>query len=331
MSQVETKIQQLAQTVLKAESLILGTHRMSDGDGLGSLLAMYHSLKKINKPVLAYITDTISDKYDFLSTKKYIKKYDDKKNTLEPTELALIFDTNDYRLLEPLYAELEKKCEKIIYIDHHPILKEGPKISSSSIIDHTAASAGEICYSLLKEMKIEMDTNIAQALYTSIVFDTQRFQFIKNSNKSYKICSKLYPYVEDNDQIYQQLFGVTSIEKIQLLADTIKNTEYFYQNKVAIINISKEELRERSLDIEDACDFLDISTGVSSTEICVLIILLSEGEYKLSFRSKKWDVSKLAQEYGGGGHKASSGATLINYKGNPKEAILQTIENLMKS
>jgi phosphoesterase RecJ-like protein len=179
-------------------------------------------------------------------------------------------------------------------------------------------------------MGISMDPFIATPLYVSIVFDTQRFQFIKNSEISHKICADLCQYITDNEKIYNQLFGMNSLAKMHLLSEIIKETEYFHQSKVAIIEITEEELRKKNLNIEDACDFLDMTLEVHSTQLSVLIINLSDNKYKLSFRSKKWNVLKLAELFNGGGHITSSGAILKNYKQNPKPEILKAINEFTK-
>ncbi len=326
-----TQIKKLAQKIMSAKNIVLTTHKMCDGDGLGSLLGFYHALRKIKKPVQALTVDGVARKYDFLSPEQYTKRFDRLKNTIEPAELTLVFDTNDYRRIQPLYDTLKRKCRKIIYIDHHPVLQQGPKPSAGSIVDTSAASTGEICYFLLKQMGIRMDSSIARALYVSIVFDTQRFHFIKNSEVSHKICAELCKYITDNESIYTQLFGVTSQQKMDLLSQIIRRTEHFYDNRVAVLQITRKELDKNKLDIEDACDFLDMTLEVRSTQLGVLIVHLSENKYKLSFRSKKWNVTKLAETFGGGGHKNSSGASLTNYTKNPKVEILKAVQPLTQA
>lgn len=325
MQKREHLLKNLADKIHRAESIILTTHKMSDGDGLGCILSLYHALKKIGKPVRAISVDKIPKKYHFLSTEKYIENFENLKNPIEPTELVLVCDTNDYRRLQPLYAELQQKCQEVIYIDHHPLLHTVPAPPKDSIIDISAASTGEICYFLLKKMNIEMDPDIATAIYTSIVFDTQRFQFTKNSATSHKICAELCSYIDNNERIYYELFGITSLEKMNLFSETIKQTEYFYEDKVAVMEISTEELNKHNLSIEDACDLVDMSLEVNTTQLSVLIVHLPDNKYKLSFRSKKWDVSKLAETFNGGGHKNASGAVLVDYQKKPKEEILTAV------
>ena len=325
MPDQNNSLNQLATTIQNSNNILLTTHRCCDGDGLGSLLGMYHGLKKINKTVRAMTVDAVSKKYKFLSPEKYTESFDHLKTPIESMDLALIFDTNDERLVQPLFKELQQKCKKIVFVDHHPLLKKGPQ-PITHLTNTNAASTGEITYSLLKQMNIPMDTHIATAIYTSILFDTQRFHFIKHSAISYQICAEIYPYVKDNQIIYSYLFDIYSKEKMTMLSKAINKIEYLYKDQVAVLEISHQEMSEQNLDMSDACDFIDIALGIVSIKLAVLIMCMPNNTYKLSFRSKNLDVSQLAEHFNGGGHKNSSGATLVNCTTNPKSDILNAIK-----
>ena len=316
---------QLANTIQNSHSILLTTHRAADGDGLGSLLGMYHGLKKINKTVRAVTVDKISKKYQFLSPELFTESFDNLKTPIAPTDLALIFDTNDERLVEPLFTELKQKCKKIVFVDHHPPLTRGPKPMEHSLMDTGAASTGELTYALLQQMNIPWDTPMATAIYMSILFDTQRFHFIKHSAISYQICAAMYPYIKDHIIIYSHLFDIRSKEKMTMLSKAIHKIEYLHKDQVAILELTHQEMAAHHLDMSDACDFIDIALGIVSIELAVLIMRMPNGNYKLSFRSKTLDVSLLAEHFKGGGHKNSSGATLTGCTKSPKEDILKAL------
>ena len=318
----------LAQTINQADSIILTTHKMCDGDGLGSMMSMFYALKKMKKKVRAISVDGIPDKYDFLSPQSFVKPFNELKTEIPACDLALLLDTNDSRLVEPLYSELKKKCKKLIFVDHHPLLELGPLPTNSSLVDDRAASTGELCYFLLKELKIKMTPKIATGIYVSILFDTQNFRFIKNSSVSYSICAKLFPFIKDNNSIHHHLFGIRTKEKLSTLAKTLGKIQYFCSDKVAILELSREMMDKNNLDVGEACDYIDMSMEVDSTMISVLIVGLSQNNYKLSFRSRFYNMTRLAELFAGGGHKSASGATLNNYKKNPREEVLKAIDRI---
>ena len=64
----------------------------------------------------------------------------------------------------------------------------------------------------------------------------------------------------------------------------------------------------RPKDLEGIVSQLRVTEGV---EVAVFMYELKQNEFKVSLRSKeKIDVSKIAQYFGGGGHKKASGFTM---------------------
>ncbi|MEM7646059.1 MAG: DHH family phosphoesterase, partial [Pseudomonadota bacterium] len=211
-------IDKVTQYILDADSILLTTHRQCDGDGLGSELAMYHALVKMGKNVRILNVDATPKKYNYLAPDQYIQCFDAPHDPLEKMDLALVFDTNDKRLIEPLYEEIEEKCARIIFVDHHPILAEGPAPTSDSIINIRAASTGELTFDLIESLKVELDAQIARALYTSIVFDTQLFRYIRNSSRSHEISAYLLQYEKKPTEVHRKLFGNFTAPKLKFVA-----------------------------------------------------------------------------------------------------------------
>ena len=316
------QLKNLSNYIQTISSVLLTTHKSCDGDGLGSITALYYGLKQLNKKVRIVTVDAVPEKYHFFIPKDNMS-FNELKSPLQPGSLALICDTNDFRLIEPLYTELKNTSKKIIFMDHHCLLSSSPRCTSADyIVQEKAASTGEIIYFLLKELKIKMNTDIAVALYISILSDTQNFQFIKESSNSYKICSELFSYIKNSSFIYHQLFSMNK-EKLHLLAAAIHKAEYFNNEEIALLEINKNQLTDKGLEVPDACDFIEMILKVPSVKIAVLIVTLAENQYKLSFRSKSIDVSRLAEQFSGGGHFHAAGATLTNYKKNIKQEVLQ--------
>ena len=318
----------LVQKIRSAKDVLLTTHKFGDGDGLGAMMACYHGLKKIKKNVRAITVDKVASKYDFLFIKKYTENFETLKTPIQKSQLALVFDTNDSRLVEPLYQELKQKCDEIIFIDHHLPLVKGPQPTLGSLIDTKASSTGEIVYFILKNLEVEFDDLIATSLYASILFDTQRFKFIKDSPASYRICADLQRYMTNSDHVYNQLFCFASKEKLYLFSKAINRIKFFNKDEIAILEMTVEEFINNQLDTVASCDFIDRINEINSVQIAVLILKLSDGNYKLSFRSKERNVAKLAECFGGGGHNSSSGATLTNYQKDIKAEVLKSINEL---
>ncbi len=323
-----TIVDHIIRKIKEAQSLILSTHRECDGDGLGSEIGLYHALIKIGKPTRILNLDHTAAKYNFLNPHQYVDVFEAPHDPIEKTDLALIFDTNDSRMLGTLYEVLKQQCKEIIFIDHHPILNKGPKPTHSSIIDTEAASTGEIVYDIIKKLNIPLDKNIAKALYTSIAFDTQVFRYVRNSPKSHHIAVDLLKYEHHPDEIHRQLFGHQSIQKFQFLSEALKNIEYFSEGHFALIKIKKSELDNHQLTAEDSRDLIDMVMNIESLEAAALLREDSLDKYKVSLRSKgRIEVLSIAESLGGGGHLYTAGAF---YSGKYSKLKEKTITALKK-
>lgn len=318
----------VAELIKKSQKIILSTHRQCDGDGLGAELALYYALKKIGKDVRIVNVDSTPRKYRFLGSDKVISLFQNNPVMDLTADLCLIFDTNDERLLEPLFSGLKKSVEKIIFIDHHPLLKNGPQPSTESHIDITAASTGELAYEIIKELGIALDADIARALYTSITFDTQLYRYIRNSPKSHLIAAELLTHPINPQEVHRALFGNQTVQKMAFLAKALGQIEYFCHGKLAILRLRDVDLLAHNLEPDEARDISDMVMNIESLEASAIFREDAENEYKLSLRSKgKLEVLSTAESFGGGGHTHASGAFV---KGNYIDLKDKVVKDLTK-
>ena len=317
------EMQILAQKILKAESFILTTHKNCDADGLGSIIAFHYVLSEQGKKTVSLSVDEIPPRYDFMNHKNLVGVYKEGQ-FLDKADLALIFDTNDPRLVEPLYSQLKKVCGEIIFIDHHNPLN-GPASSSARLSgDQSSASTGELCYSLFECMKAPVGAPAAKAIYTSIIFDTHNFRSSKNLSRAFLVCSKLCGQIGSHN-IFEKLFCSYSDEEWAGVLKALNNVQYNDAVKTAVIEMNHNEFKKSGLKVFHLLDVLDFVMKREAVEAGVLSVETSPGRHKISLRSKRGgaDVSKIAEFFGGGGHSQSAGAALDRF---PKVEIFEKIK-----
>lgn len=313
-------IRLLSEKILQSRSFVLTTHKNCDADGLGSILAFHHVLTNLGKQVQSLAVDEIAKRYDFMNYQNFISVY--QKDQVHSADLALIFDTNDSRLVEPLYSELKQKTKTQIFIDHHSPLSFTEGLNM--FLDENAASTGELCHVLFEEMKVPITQEIARALYISIIFDTGMFRSSKNLSSAFYTCSKLCHQVDVN-QIYEELFCRYDQQAWKGMVQLLNQVQYNKEQTVAFIECDYESFKKLGISVFHILDALDLVMKRKSVLVGFVSVEQNPGQYKLSFRSKQSvSVSKLAEELGGGGHEHSAGATVTEYS---KENILRLIQN----
>lgn len=320
-------VEKLIHKIQAVRSVILTTHKQCDGDGLGAMLGLYHALRKTGYTVRVLTVDEVPAKYSYLEPEKYLEVFQSEHKPIEKTELALIFDTNDRRLVEPLYTDLELNCREILFVDHHPVLNMGPEPTAGSFIDTRAASTGEIVYFIIKGLGIRLDENIARALYTSIAFDTQLFRYVKSSPTSHLICADLLEYERSPEEIHQHLFSTHSVGKVAFLAKMLAQIEFFGDARVAVLKLASQDLLDHSMEMDDSRDIIDMIMNIGTLQAAALFREESRDIYKLSMRSKgKIEILGIAESFQGGGHLYAAGALL---KGSYEELKSQVVDQIL--
>jgi phosphoesterase RecJ-like protein len=325
-------LKKMAEKLLAARSVVLSTHRQCDGDGLGAQLALFHALKKSGKQVRVLNVDLPPKKYSFLETDRWIEVFGQGAPALETTDLALILDTNDGRLVEPLFTELKAKCKETLFIDHHPVLNQGPAPTYGSLIDIAAASTGELCFQLLHLMKIPLDASIARALYTSVVFDTQLFRYVKSDPGSHLMAAELLAFEKEPELVHRKLFANYTVEKLKFLMRSLSDVEYLASDRIAFIPVRAAAFAGEGLDRDESGDIIDTVMNVTTIEVAALLREDGPGLFKLSLRSKgNFEVLTLAENFGGGGHRFASGAHLKGEFSVLREQLVKSLHSLVPS
>ena len=323
----------LIKLINQAECILLTTHRQCDGDGLGAELAVYHALKKMGKKVSVVNVDATPRKYRFLNPDQHIKYFDANPTANLKCDLALIFDTNDERLVEPLITHIKPNAKTIAFIDHHPVLKKGPQPTISSFIDIKAASTGEIAYNIITKLKVKMDQEIATCLYTSIAFDTQLFRFVRDTARSHEIAADIIKYQVPVTEIHRYLFGNQTVNKMAFLAKALGQIEYHFEGRLAVIRLRDADLFHYNLEPDDSRDVIDMVMNIETLEAAILFREEGTSEFKMSLRSKgSIEVLSVAESLGGGGHIYAAGASIKGpYEQLKNEVVGQMTEKLQNS
>ncbi len=318
----------LVDKINSSQNIILTTHKSCDGDGLGSELAIFYCLEHLGKNVRIIHQEELHERYHFIDRENRVKGFD--PNSDFTPDLVLAFDTNDHRIIEPVYSHYKNKCE-IIFLDHHALLIKGPSPTENSIVDSQAASTGEMTYKLIKALGIPMNKKIAEALYTSIAFDTHVFKFIRSSNASFQIANELMSYGVDCTWIHRMLFANYSASKVKFLGLNLKNIEFRYNNTVGLLMIPYEIIEATEVETEEIHDLVDFILGVNTCEIAVVARELTKNNFRISFRSKgKYKVLEIAEKFGGGGHELACGAFVESQLEPLKATLLERIDLFFK-
>jgi phosphoesterase RecJ-like protein len=74
-----------------------------------------------------------------------------------------------------------------------------------------------------------------------------------------------------------------------------------------------------------------MALGITGTQFAVILVEQASGGFKISFRSRcQVDCSKLAEKFGGGGHKAAAGAFIKGPLADVQPIVLDAVRAVMR-
>ena len=311
--------------ILTAKNIWLSTHISADGDGLGSEIAFFHALKKKGlNPKIIHV-DTASERYNYLLQNIEVQTAGDTLQNFSADDVVFIFDTHDPKLCAPLFDSLLASGMKIIFVDHHMTVKQN-LANTEYFIDENASCTGELVLRLIRELNVELDKPIATALYTSLLFDTQSFKSMRDPVQVLQMGQDLLIAGADHKQIHRSLFENWTQSKFSYLSRLITQVQY-KKNNVALISITKADLKEFNLIADDVSDIVDMFMSLKSLVVSIVIREEDKDFYKLSFRSRDYEILSWAREFGGGGHLRAAGAWVHDSYGNIISIIQRQIES----
>src|SRR4051794_26140700 len=164
------EFQKLKTLLEQAKRVLISTHSLPDGDGLGAEAALFHYLKRARKACRVYNPDPLPKRYRFLDPKGAILLGPGEVELWDTCDLWVIVDTNDPRRLGKLWGELSLRAKKIVFPDPHPDIMGAEAITypphAPVVSDVESSSIGELLPHPFAELNMaKINKDVALGLY----------------------------------------------------------------------------------------------------------------------------------------------------------------------
>ena len=290
-----------------SEKLLLTTHENPDGDALGSLVAMNEILRALGK-------DTVM----FLSAEEFPLPYEYRWLPLDGLSHELPADAEDRTIVfldcgnvdRMPVSFLRREDAHIVNIDHH---HDNTRFGTANLVVDGASCTAEIIWDLNRDLGVEMTMQIAEALYVGLVTDTGKFQYENTTSTSHLMAAELLAHGVEVHEIFRRLYENVPFAKLELLARVLARVERHDGGRLTISYILRSDYEETGADENYSEGIVDHIRAVEGTVVGALVReQLKEGRagvLKVSLRASadEVDVSVIAREEGGGGHRQAAG------------------------
>src|ERR1041385_6290701 len=310
-------LSQVVELIEQKHRFAITSHIRPDGDSLGSSLGLYWLLRALGKDVEVIMRDSAPHAYQQLPGADLVRV-----TPAVDREYDGVFVIECSDIDRPGLLDLEKQF--VVNIDHHT---STVLFGTINWIDSTASAVGEMIYNLCKATGVRVTKESAECVYTALLTDTGSFHYSNTTERTFKIASELVRIGVKPAKTAEAIFGSYEWPKIELLSHVLSTAKRDDTGHVAWMwqTIAMQEQTHAAE--EDADGFVNYPLAVGDVEATALFKETAPGIYRTSLRSKgDVNVARIAEQFGGGGHRNAAGCTL---KGNC-EQIEQQIVPLMQ-
>src|SRR6267142_1973218 len=294
-------LSQVVELIEAKRKFAITSHRRPDGDSLGSSLGLYWLLRALDKDVEVIMCDPVPHAYQQLPGAKNVRVTPAVDGSYHA---VFVIECSD--VTRPGLEELDKQF--VVNIDHHSTTALFGKINW---IDSTASAVGEMIYNLCKATGVRVTKEIAECVYTALLTDTGSFHYSNTTERTFKIASELVRIGVKPAKSAEAIFGSYNWSKIELLSQVLATARRDESGHVAWMRQTLEMQEQTRACDEDADGFVNYPLSVGEVEASALFKEYAPGVYRTSLRSKgDVNVAKIAEQFGGGGHRNAAGCTL---------------------
>ena len=280
-------------------------HERMDGDDGGAVLAMSFELEQQNKTVHCVIKGGVPPQLAFLPNSHKIQNDLDR----EDFDLVIMFgcSSRDRCGLEKILS----LDAPIVNIDHHP---DNEFFGQVNIVDAAKSSVSELLYDCFKIFSWPMSREVATCLLTGIITDTGSFKHSNTAPSTLKAAAELMKHGALVDKIIRHTFQNKDPQILKAWGKAMENSYYDKDQKIIYAVMTAADLEAvGQLPAAAFEGFVETLNAVPEAKFAMF--LRQDGNLiKGSLRSdsfKKVDVSKIAQTFGGGGHKQAAGFSVV--------------------
>jgi phosphoesterase RecJ-like protein len=258
-------------------------------------------------------------------------------------DAVIVLDTCSYAQLRPLADWLRAATLPKLAIDHHVTRDE---LADLYIIDESAAATCLILHEVSRALDWPIDAEGRQGLFVGLAMDTGWF---RHSNTDQRVLSAAADLVAGGirpHELCQQLYQQDSPGRVRLLGEALGRLELLASDRLAVIALPAKSLAAVGATGADTEDVVNEPLRIGSVAVSVLLVEAEEGLVRASFRSKPplgtaapageaagypdIDVSKIAEVFGGGGHRRAAGARISGSLAEVQKTIAERLEALLR-
>jgi phosphoesterase RecJ-like protein len=312
-----------AEFIRNHRRFVLTTHVRPDGDGLGSMLALADCLRRNGKDVRLTVASKLPPRYDFLDPDRHVRQFAEPGDSYRDVDAAIVLDTGTWNQLGDFGALLKSLNVPKVVIDHHMTQDD---LGATRFVDTTAEATGRLIHEAITALGGPLSNEAAHCLFIAVAMDTGWFRHSNTTPATYSLAAELTRAGACPTSAYEALYERSTLARLRLTGLVLDRLELTHNGRVAHTSILRDDYEATGALPQDSEDLINYPRSIAGVEVGLMFMEQPRGGVKVSFRSRRVDVAKVAEQFGGGGHKLASGATLNDPLPESRARVLAAVD-----
>lgn len=297
----ENSISEIAGLLSTLDQVVLVSHYNPDPDAYGSMCGLGLALQAAGKEVVCVNESEVIERYSSFPGIQLVQQ------TLPEWEKPHVVacDCGDFhRVGATLEEGLSREDVTIINIDHH---FSNTRFGRYNLVLDEASSTAEIVFSLLKEMNLAPGQEAAEAIFCGLMSDTGSFRYSNTGQKTFQVAAELIGSGVNAAEMAELLYGSVRLAAVKLQSLALGNLTTYFDGQMAEVVVPESMYAECGAEPFDTENLVERARDIQGVRVAAFIGW-SDGIWKVSLRSvhERYDVSSIAQSFGGGGHRCAA-------------------------
>ena len=298
--------------IRSAQRVLVTSHIRPDGDAIGSSLALGLALLDSGKQVQVVLADGLPASFRHLPGSENIQ-------TRAKGEFDLIISV-DCSDLKRVGKALDGYRRPDIVIDHH---STNESFGDLNLIDPQAAATASVLARYMPAWNLTITAPIAANLLTGLVTDTLGFRTSNTTPEVLRQAADLIELGADMTRLYYLSLVRRTFSASKYWGAGLSNLER--TDGIVWTALTLAERKVAGYTGNDDADLISVISSIDEADIAIIFVEQNKNKTKVSWRGLKpnIDVAQIASQFGGGGHKAASGAELTGTLEDVQKRVLE--------
>jgi phosphoesterase RecJ-like protein len=300
------------------------SHVRPDGDSVGSSLALRLMLEKLGKDAVVVMRDPIPHAYRSLPGADGVQQMAQFERPRQYDGVFVIECSDSDR------PGLEGLTEQFtVNIDHHATTV---RFGNINWIDSTASAVGEMIYNLCKATGVCITPQIAECIYAALLTDTGSFHFPNTTDRTFKVACELVRLGVVPAKVSRAIYYSYPFSKVKLMGLALSSLQRDPTGRIAWLSVTQAMMKQADAGEDDVDGIANYPLAIEDVIAVAVFQEIAPNVFRASLRSKdSLNVAKIAECFGGGGHRNASGCTFEGDLEDIQRRVVAKLDDALQS